>query len=73
MTRSQVSTPLTKDQAYALVDAVMARDDVAVTAASMVVGYSWSGATNARLAPVPAVSSCAWQPVVQCRRSTFHS
>ncbi len=34
MTLSQVSTPLTKDQAYALVDAVMARDDVAVTASA---------------------------------------
>lgn len=34
MTLSQLSTPLTKDQAYALVDAVMARDDVAITASA---------------------------------------
>lgn len=34
MTLSQVSTPLTKDQAYALVDAVMARDDLAITASA---------------------------------------
>lgn len=34
MTLSQVSTPLTKDQAYALVDAVMARDDIAITASA---------------------------------------
>ena len=32
MTLSQLSAPLTKDQAYALVDAVMERDDLAVTA-----------------------------------------
>jgi ribosomal protein L11 methyltransferase len=34
MTLSQLSTSLTKDQAYALVDAVMARDDLAVTASA---------------------------------------
>lgn len=34
MTLSQLSTPLTKDQAYALVDAVMARDDMAITASA---------------------------------------
>lgn len=34
MTLSQLSTPLTKDQAYALVDAVMAREDIAVTASA---------------------------------------
>jgi ribosomal protein L11 methyltransferase len=34
MTLSQVSTPLSKDQAYALVDAVMARDDLALTASA---------------------------------------
>ncbi|MDB5540141.1 MAG: ribosomal protein methyltransferase [Devosia sp.] len=34
MTLSQLSTPLTKDQAYALVDAVMAREDTAVTASA---------------------------------------
>lgn len=34
MTLSQISTPLTKDQAYALVDAVMARDDLAITASA---------------------------------------
>jgi len=34
MTLSQLSTPLTKDQAYALVDAVMERDDLAVTASA---------------------------------------
>lgn len=34
MTLSQLSTPLTKDQAYALVDAVMARDHVAITASA---------------------------------------
>lgn len=34
MTLSQLSTPLTKDQAYALVDAVMARDDLAITASA---------------------------------------
>lgn len=33
-TLSQLSTPLTKDQAYALVDAVMAREDIAVTASA---------------------------------------
>lgn len=34
MTLSQLSTPLTKDQAYALVDAVMAREDLAITASA---------------------------------------
>ena len=34
MSLSQLSAPLTKDQAYALVDAVMARDDLAVTASA---------------------------------------
>jgi len=34
MTLSQLSVPLTKDQAYALVDAVMARDDIAITASA---------------------------------------
>ena len=34
MTLSQLSTPLTKDRAYALVDAVMAREDIAVTASA---------------------------------------
>ncbi|MEO6014933.1 MAG: 50S ribosomal protein L11 methyltransferase [Devosia sp.] len=34
MTLSQISTPLTKDQAYALVDAVMERDDLAFTASA---------------------------------------
>ena len=34
MTLSQISTPLSKDQAYALVDAVMARDDLAITASA---------------------------------------
>jgi ribosomal protein L11 methyltransferase len=34
MTLSQVSTPLTKDQAYALVDAVMERDDLALNASA---------------------------------------
>ncbi len=34
MTLSQLSSPLTKDQAYALVDAVMARDDLAITASA---------------------------------------
>ncbi len=34
MTLSQLSVPLTKDQAYALVDAVMMRDDVAITASA---------------------------------------
>lgn len=34
MTLSQLSTPLTRDQAYALVDAVMAREDIAVTASA---------------------------------------
>jgi ribosomal protein L11 methyltransferase len=34
MTLSQLSTPLTKDQAFALVDAVMEREDLAVTAAA---------------------------------------
>ena len=34
MTLSQLSTPLTKDQAYALVDAVSERDDLAVTASA---------------------------------------
>jgi ribosomal protein L11 methyltransferase len=33
-TLSQLSAPLTKDQAYALVDAVMAADDLAVTASA---------------------------------------
>jgi len=33
-TMSQLSTPLTKEQAYALVDAVMAADDLAVTASA---------------------------------------
>ena len=34
MTLSQLSLPLTKDQAYALVDAVMARDDLALNASA---------------------------------------
>ena len=34
MTLSQVSVPLTRDQAYALVDAVMERDDLALTASA---------------------------------------
>lgn len=34
MTLSQLSVPLTKDQAYALVDAVMAADDLAITASA---------------------------------------
>jgi ribosomal protein L11 methyltransferase len=34
MTLSQLSAPLTKDQAFALVDAVMEREDLAVTAAA---------------------------------------
>ncbi|HEY0917890.1 50S ribosomal protein L11 methyltransferase [Devosia sp.] len=34
MTRSQPSAGLTRDQAYALVDAVMERDDLAITAAA---------------------------------------
>jgi ribosomal protein L11 methyltransferase len=34
MTLSQISTPLSKDQAYALVDAVMARDELAITASA---------------------------------------
>ena len=34
MTLSQVSVPLSKDQAYALVDAVMERDDLALTASA---------------------------------------
>ncbi len=34
MTTSQISTPLTRDQAFALVDAVMARDDLALTASA---------------------------------------
>ena len=34
MTLSQISVPLTKDQAYALVDAVMERDDLALTASA---------------------------------------
>lgn len=34
MTFSQVSVPLTRDQAYALVDAVMERDDLALTASA---------------------------------------
>src|SRR5688572_32099388 len=34
MTLSQLSVPLTKDQAYALVDAVSERDDLAVTASA---------------------------------------
>lgn len=34
MTLSQLSVPLTKDQAYALVDAVMERDDIAITASA---------------------------------------
>jgi ribosomal protein L11 methyltransferase len=34
MSLSQLSVPLSKDQAYALVDAVMARDDLAVTASA---------------------------------------
>lgn len=34
MTLSQLSTALTKDQAYALVDAVMERDDLAITASA---------------------------------------
>jgi ribosomal protein L11 methyltransferase len=34
MTLSQISTPLTRDQAYALVDAVMEREDLALTASA---------------------------------------
>jgi len=34
MSLSQLSVPLTKDQAYALVDAVMAREDIAITASA---------------------------------------
>jgi len=34
MTLSQLSVPLTKDQAFALVDAVMAADDLAITASA---------------------------------------
>ncbi|MBK8083161.1 MAG: 50S ribosomal protein L11 methyltransferase [Devosia sp.] len=34
MTLSQLSTPLSKDQAYALVDAVMAAEDLAITASA---------------------------------------
>lgn len=34
MSQDQISTPLTKDQAYALVDAVMERDDLALTASA---------------------------------------
>ena len=34
MTLSQLSTALSKDQAYALVDAVMERDDLAITASA---------------------------------------
>ena len=34
MTLSQISVPLTRDQAYALVDAVMERDDLALTASA---------------------------------------
>jgi ribosomal protein L11 methyltransferase len=34
MTLSQLSVPLTKDQAYALVDAVMSREDIAITASA---------------------------------------
>ena len=34
MTDTQLSTPLTKDQAYALVDAVMERDDLALNASA---------------------------------------
>ena len=34
MPLSQLSTPLTRDQAYALVDAVMERDDLALTASA---------------------------------------
>ncbi len=34
MTLSQISTPLTRDQAFALVDAVMERDDLALTASA---------------------------------------
>lgn len=34
MTLSQLSVPLTKDQAYALVDAVMMREDIAITASA---------------------------------------
>jgi ribosomal protein L11 methyltransferase len=34
MSLSQLSAPLTKDQAYSLVDAVMAREDLAVTASA---------------------------------------
>lgn len=34
MTLSQLSVPLTKDQAYALVDAVMAAEDIAITASA---------------------------------------
>lgn len=33
-TLTQISTPLSKDQAYQLVDAVMARDDLAITASA---------------------------------------
>ncbi len=34
MSQSQISVPLTKEQAYALVDAVMERDDLALTASA---------------------------------------
>ena len=34
MTLSQISTPLSKEQAYALVDAVMANDELAITASA---------------------------------------
>jgi len=34
MTTSQISTPLTREQAFALVDAVMERDDLALTASA---------------------------------------
>lgn len=34
MSQDQISTPLTKDQAYALVDAVMEREDLALTASA---------------------------------------
>jgi ribosomal protein L11 methyltransferase len=34
MTLSQISTPLTRDQAYALVDAVMEEGDLALTASA---------------------------------------
>ncbi len=34
MTLNQISTPLTRDQAFALVDAVMERDDLALTASA---------------------------------------